>query len=101
MVIASVRPPSSRLCVLRPPSPYCARLSRRRKSFGWAKALDPPFTAVQMQRYIRFARRLNPKITPEGRRTMVDCYRALRQNDCVGRNKVSALPDSADVKSRI
>lgn len=43
---------------------------------------------MQMQRYIRFARRLNPTITPEGRRTMVECYRALRENDCVGRNKV-------------
>ncbi|CAM9631186.1 unnamed protein product [Ascophyllum nodosum] len=54
-----------------------------------AEALDPPFTAMQMQRYIRFARRLNPIITPEGRRTMVECYRALRQNDCVGRNKTA------------
>lgn len=54
----------------------------------WGQALDPPFTAMQMQRYIRFARRLNPTITPEGRRTMVECYRALRENDCVGRNKV-------------
>lgn len=52
------------------------------------QALDPPFTAMQMQRYIRFARRLNPTITTEGRRTMVECYRALRENDCVGRNKV-------------
>ncbi|CAN0280353.1 unnamed protein product, partial [Ectocarpus sp. 8 AP-2014] len=48
------------------------------------RALDPPFTAMQMQRYIRFARRLNPAITPEGRKTMVECYRALRENDCVG-----------------
>eukprot|EP00903_Cladosiphon_okamuranus_P008448 g8117.t1 len=54
-----------------------------------AEALDPPFTAIQMQRYIRFARRLNPTITPEGRRTMVECYRALRENDCVGRNKTA------------
>ena len=52
------------------------------------QALDPPFTAMQMQRYIRFARRLNPTITTEGKRTMVDCYRALRENDSVGRNKV-------------
>ncbi|CAM9337368.1 unnamed protein product, partial [Scytosiphon promiscuus] len=54
-----------------------------------AEALDPPFTAMQMQRYIRFARRLNPTITAEGRRTMVECYRALRENDCVGRNKTA------------
>ncbi|CAM9900936.1 unnamed protein product, partial [Ectocarpus fasciculatus] len=54
-----------------------------------AEALDPPFTAMQMQRYIRFARRLNPAITPDGRKTMVECYRALRENDCVGRNKTA------------
>lgn len=68
---------------------------------GGGKALDPPFTAVQMQRYIRFARRLNPVITPEGQKTMVECYRALRENDCVGRNKVRAqLPSGSRAGSR-
>jgi hypothetical protein len=28
--------------------------------------LDPPFTKAQMQRYIRFARRLNPVVGPDG-----------------------------------
>ncbi len=42
-----------------------------------------------MQRYIRFARRLNPIIMPESKRTMVECYRALRQNDSIGRNKTA------------
>ncbi len=42
-----------------------------------------------MQRYIRFARRIDPIITPESQRTMVECYRALRQNDSIGRNKTA------------
>ncbi|CAN0262555.1 unnamed protein product, partial [Discosporangium mesarthrocarpum] len=54
-----------------------------------AEALDPPFSSTQMQRYIRFARRLDPTITLEGRKTMVECYRALRQNDSVGRNNAA------------
>ena len=41
--------------------------------------VDPPFTQDQMLRYIRFARTLNPKITEESRRVLIDCYRKLRQ----------------------
>ncbi|KAG5193120.1 maternal DNA replication licensing factor mcm6-like protein [Tribonema minus] len=51
--------------------------------------LDPPFTKEQMQRYIRFARRLNPYIGPDGQKAMVECYRALRQNDSLGRNRAA------------
>lgn len=51
------------------------------------EAVNPPFTKDQMRRYIRFARTLNPKITPESQRVMVDCYRKLRQGDTLGRSR--------------
>ena len=47
----------------------------------------PPFTKEQMQRYIRFCRTINPKITAESQRVLVDCYRKLRQGDTLGRNR--------------
>jgi DNA replication licensing factor MCM6 len=54
-----------------------------------AEVLDPHYSKERMQRYIRFARRLTPVITEEGQKTMVECYRALRQNDNLGRNKTA------------
>ena len=51
--------------------------------------VDPPFTQDQMLRYIRFARTLNPQITEECRRVMVDCYRKLRQGDTMGRSRTA------------
>ncbi len=53
------------------------------------KTVEGPFSKERMQRYIRFARRLDPIILPESKRTMVECYRALRQNDSIGRNKTA------------
>ncbi len=53
------------------------------------KTVEGPFSKERMQRYIRFARRLNPIITPESQHTMVECYRALRQNDSIGLNKTA------------
>jgi len=50
-------------------------------------AVNPPFTKEQMQRYIRFCRTVNPKITEESRRVLVDCYRKLRQGDTLGRSR--------------
>ena len=47
----------------------------------------PPFTMEQMRRYIRFAKTLNPKLTPESQRVMVDCYRKLRQGDSLGKSR--------------
>jgi DNA replication licensing factor MCM6 len=52
-----------------------------------ATACKPPFTLDQMRRYIRFARTLNPKLTPESQRVLVDCYRKLRQGDTMGRSR--------------
>jgi len=51
--------------------------------------IDPPFSKDQMLRYIRFARTLNPQITDESRRVLVDCYRKLRQGDTMGRSRTA------------
>jgi MoxR-like ATPase len=51
--------------------------------------VDPPFSPQQMLRYIRFARTLNPQITEESRRVLVDCYRKLRQGDTMGRSRTA------------
>jgi len=53
------------------------------------KAVDVPFTKEQMQRYIRFARTINPKITSESQKKMVECYRKLRQGDTLGRSRTA------------
>ena len=48
-----------------------------------------PFQTDQLRRYIRFARTMNPMLTKESRKVLVDCYRLLRQNDILGRNKTA------------
>ena len=53
------------------------------------EAINPPFSTEAMQRYIRFARSLNPRITPESQRVLVDCYRKLRQGDTMGRSRTA------------
>lgn len=53
------------------------------------QAVEVPFTKEQMQRYIRFARTLHPKITAESQSVMVDCYRKLRQGDTLGRSRTA------------
>jgi DNA replication licensing factor MCM6 len=54
------------------------------------QAAKPPFTKDQMRRYLKFARTLHPKLTPESRKVLVDCYRKLRQGDTLGRSGRSA-----------
>lgn len=44
-----------------------------------------PFTSDQMRRYIQFCRTLNPTMTPESKKVLVECYRLLRQNDILGK----------------
>ena len=51
------------------------------------EAVRPPYTMEQMQRYIRFVRTINPRITPESQRVLIDCYRKLRQGDTLGRSR--------------
>jgi DNA replication licensing factor MCM6 len=54
------------------------------------ETIQPPFTMEQMQRYIRFARTIHPKITVESQRVLVDCYRKLRQGDIsLGRSRAA------------
>lgn len=52
-----------------------------------ARVVKPPFSKDQMRRYIKFARTLNPRISPESQRVMVECYRKLRQGDSLGRSR--------------
>ena len=47
------------------------------------------FTKEQLQRYIRFARMINPKITPESQKVLIDSYRKLRQGDTMGRSRTA------------
>jgi DNA replication licensing factor MCM6 len=53
------------------------------------EAVKPPFTTEQMQRYIRFVRTVNPTITEESQKVMIDCYRRLRQGDTLGRSRTA------------
>ena len=51
------------------------------------EAVTVPFSKEQMQRYIRLARSLNPKMTEECQKVMVDCYQKLRQGDTLGQSR--------------
>lgn len=53
------------------------------------EAVDPDYTTQQLQRYIKFARTLKPKISKESRELMVKEYRKLRQSDASGLTKSS------------
>ena len=53
------------------------------------KEKECPFTTEQMGVYLRFAKTISPKITPKAKKKLVECYRALRQGDMVGKNKTS------------
>ena len=48
-----------------------------------------PFTTAQLRNYVRFAKTLNPQITPDAQRRLVECYRMLRQGDTLGRNRTA------------
>ena len=48
-----------------------------------------PFTTDQLRCYIRYARTLNPVITKESKKVLVECYRLLRQSDMLGKNKTA------------
>ncbi|KCV72351.1 minichromosome maintenance protein 6 [Fonticula alba] len=43
--------------------------------------LAPPFSTAELQRYLRFARALRPKLTPESKVLLAEYYRKLRQTD--------------------
>jgi DNA replication licensing factor MCM6 len=50
-------------------------------------AASASFSMEQLQKYIRFARTLNPRFTPASQKKVVECYRLLRQQDIMGGNK--------------
>ncbi|CEH16397.1 dna unwinding-related protein [Ceraceosorus bombacis] len=50
-------------------------------------AITPEFSTEAIQRYIRFARTFQPKLTPEASDVLVEKYRQLRQDDAgAGKN---------------
>ncbi|KAF8213889.1 mis5 protein [Mycena galopus ATCC 62051] len=53
------------------------------------EAINPEFSTETLQRYIRFARTFNPKLTPEAADVLVEKYRILRQDDATGAGRNS------------
>ncbi|TBU47236.1 mis5 protein [Dichomitus squalens] len=53
------------------------------------QAIDPEFSTEALQRYIRYARTFNPKMTPEAADVLVEKYRILRQDDASGASRNS------------
>ncbi|TFK94209.1 MCM-domain-containing protein [Polyporus arcularius HHB13444] len=53
------------------------------------QAIHPEFSTEALQRYIRFARTFNPKLTPEAADVLVEKYRILRQDDSSGASRNS------------
>jgi len=51
------------------------------------EVLAPPYSTDELQRYIRYARAFDPQISPSGAQELVNCYRQLRQQDTLGRNR--------------
>ncbi|KAF8622100.1 hypothetical protein AX15_007237 [Amanita polypyramis BW_CC] len=52
-------------------------------------AIKPEFSTETLQRYIRYARTFNPKLTPEAADVLVEKYRTLRQDDAGGTGRNS------------
>ena len=52
-------------------------------------AINPEFSTDALQRYIRYARTFNPKLTPAAAKVIVEKYRALRQDDASGHGRNS------------
>ncbi|KAF5368939.1 hypothetical protein D9758_002987 [Tetrapyrgos nigripes] len=53
------------------------------------EAINPEFSTETLQRYIRYARVLNPKLTPEAADVLVEKYSILRQDDASGAGRNS------------
>ncbi|KAF8522892.1 MCM-domain-containing protein [Hysterangium stoloniferum] len=51
--------------------------------------VNPEFGTEALQRYIRYARTFNPKMTPEAADVLVEKYRILRQDDATGAGRNS------------
>ncbi|KAG6850905.1 hypothetical protein H0H93_006731 [Arthromyces matolae] len=53
------------------------------------EAINPEFSTESLQRYIRYARTFNPKLTREAADVLVEKYRILRQDDATGAGRNS------------
>ncbi|KAJ3556351.1 hypothetical protein NP233_g11997 [Leucocoprinus birnbaumii] len=53
------------------------------------EAINPEFSTETLQRYIRYARTFNPKLTPDAANVLVEKYRILRQDDASGTGRNS------------
>ncbi|KIM58761.1 hypothetical protein SCLCIDRAFT_1218308 [Scleroderma citrinum Foug A] len=53
------------------------------------EAINPEFSTEALQRYIRYARTFDPKLTPEAADVLVEKYRILRQDDASGASRNS------------
>ena len=45
------------------------------------KAVQPKYSTAELQRYIKFARTIKPRLTKESSKLLSDCYRELRKGD--------------------
>ncbi|KAJ3101302.1 MCM DNA helicase complex subunit mcm6 [Phlyctochytrium bullatum] len=52
-------------------------------------SLSPPYTAKDIERYLKYARAMKPKLSAETCKFLIDQYRKLRQSDATGVNKAS------------
>lgn len=50
---------------------------------------EAKFSRESLQKYISFARTINPAFSEASRKTLIECYRLLRQNDLLGKNKTA------------
>eukprot|EP00043_Microstomoeca_roanoka_P015155 m.151343 g.151343 ORF g.151343 m.151343 type:complete len:812 (-) comp16197_c1_seq2:633-3068(-) len=64
-------------------------------------AVDTAYTTEELQKYIKFARTLSPKVTPEAAKVMVKEYQRLRQGDSSGLNKSSTRITVRQLESMI
>jgi len=53
------------------------------------EAIDPPYSAEQLARYIKYARTFKPKMTKEARDFLVTRYKELREDDAQGLGRSS------------
>lgn len=52
-------------------------------------AIEPPYTAAEVLRYIKYARTFKPKMTKGARRLLIEKYQALRADDAQGKGRSS------------
>jgi DNA replication licensing factor MCM6 len=65
---------------------FCIHRSVNSRANGLQEVTaQAPFSVEQLQRYINFARTINPVVTEDARRMLVECYRLLRGNDLLGK----------------